>query len=101
MSKVSYISAGSSTRVKDGTGTLFGVWVEPFVGSSLVLADNPDLGAAGPNFNSATSVTSTIGFHGPWPTSPAPIFLDAHALRFANALTVAATSSARVSIFYE
>ena len=101
MSKVSYISAGSSTRVKDGTGTLYGVWVEPFVGSSLVLADNPDLGAAGPDFNLATSVTSTIGFLGPWPANPGTEFFDAHALRFANALTIAATSSARVSIFFE
>ena len=101
MSKSSYVSAGSSTRVKDGPGTLFGVWFEPFVGSSLVLADNPNLGASGPDFNLATSITSTIGFHGPWPANPEPAFFDAHALRFANALTVAATSSARVSIFYE
>ncbi len=101
MSKVSYVSAGSSTRVKDGTGVLYGVWFEPFVGSSLVIADNPDLGASGPNFNLSTSVTSTIGFHGPWPANPSPFLFDAHALRFTNALTIAATSSARVSIFFE
>ena len=101
MSKIAYVSAGSSTRVKDGTGTLFGIWLEPFVGSSLILADNPDLGSAGPDFNSVASVTSTIGLHGPWPANPVPVFLDAHALRFSNALTVSATSSARVSIFFD
>ena len=101
MSKVAYISAGSSTRVKDGPGSLFGVWFAPVAGSTLVMADNPDLGASGPNFNALTSVTSTIAFPGVYPASPVPAYFDAHAFRFANALTVAATSSARVSVFYE
>ena len=96
-----YVSAGSSTRVKDGPGTLKGVWFSPVAGSTLVLADNPDLGAAGVNFNNATSVTSTIAFQGTYPASPVPEYFDAHATRFANALSVAASSSARVSIFYE
>lgn len=98
---VAYISAGSSTRVKDGPGLLKGVWITPAAGATLVMADNPDLGAAGPNFNNLTSVTSTVGIHGVFVTGTNPLFFDGFAHRFANALTVAASSSARVSVFYE
>ena len=98
---VAFISAGSTTRVKDGPGLFKGAWIAPAAGSSIVIADNPDLGTTGPNFNSAASVTSTIALPGVYPASPVPVYFDAHALRFANALTVAATSSARVTLFYE
>ena len=97
---VAFISAGSTTRVKDGPGLFKGAWIAPAAGSSIVIADNPDLGTAGPDFNSPSSITSTIAFHGLW-TVVTPASLDGFATRFANALTVSATSSARVSIFYE
>ena len=101
MSKSSYVSAGSSTRVKDGPGTLFGAWFVPVAGSTLLLADNPDLGSGGPNFNNRTAITSTIASLGVYPASPVPVYFDAHALRFANALAVAASSSSPVPLFFD
>lgn len=101
MSKVAYISAGSTTRVDDGPGRLFGIWYDPVAGSSLVVADNPDLGASGPNFNALTSITSTIAFLGVQPTTGLVLDLDAHAFEYQNALTVSASSSARVTVFYQ
>src|SRR5688572_4858528 len=95
-----YIAAGSSTRVKDGPGRLFGFWIAPAAGSSLVLADSPNLGNSGPNFNSPTSVTSTIGFLNQFSVAT-PQYFNAHAAPFVNALTVAASSSAKVTIFFE
>lgn len=95
-----YISAGSTTRVKDGPGLLKGIWVSPVAGGSLVLADNPDLGNGGPNFNALTSITSTIGIHGVF-IAGNPVPLDGFATRFQNALTVSATSSSRVTLLYE
>ena len=97
---VTYISAGSTTRVNDGPGLLKGLWVSPVAGGSLVIADNPDLGASGPNFNNLTAITSTIGNHGVF-VAGNPVFLDGMATRFANALTVAASSSSRVSVLWE
>ena len=96
-----FISAGSTTRVKDGPGLLKSVWITPVAGGSLLIADNPDMGASGPNFNNLTSVTSTIGIHGVFVTGTNPTFFDAFATRFQNALTVSASSSQRVTVLYE
>ena len=96
-----YISAGSTTRVKDGPGLFKGLWVTPVSGGSVLVADNPDMGSAGPNFNALTSVTSTVGIHGTWPASMPPAYFDGFATRFQNALVVSATSSARVSVFFD
>ena len=96
-----FISAGSSTRVKDGPGLLKSVWIMPASGGSLVIADNPNLGAGGPDFNALTSVTSTITNLGVWPATPSPTFFDAFATRFQNGLSIAASSSARVTVLFE
>lgn len=97
---VTYISAGSTTRVKDGPGLLKGVWISPVAGGTLLIADNPDMGAT-PNFNNLTAITSTIANVGTWAASPQPQYLDGFATRFANALVIATTSSPRVSVFWE
>ena len=96
-----FISAGSTTRVKDGPGLFKGAWLTPVAGGSLVIADNPILGNGGPDFNALTAITSTIGIHGVWPASPSPTFFNGFATRFDNALTVSASSSARVTVFWE
>ncbi len=96
----SYISAGSSTRVKDGRGRLFGFWIAPPAGSSIVIADNPDMGTLGPNFNLASSITSTIGAMGQFSVAT-PQYFDAFATPFVNALSISATSSARVTVFFD
>lgn len=96
-----YISAGSTTRVKDGPGLFKGAWITPVAGSSLVIADNPILGNGGPDFNNLGAITSTLGIHGVFVTATNPMQLSGFATRFQNALTVSASSSARVSVFFE
>lgn len=98
---VTYISAGSTTRVKDGPGLFKGLWITPVAGSSLVIADNPILGNGGPDFNNLTAITSTIGNHGVFVTATNPTYFQGFGTRFSNALTVSASSSARVSVFWE
>lgn len=98
---VAFISAGSTTRVKDGPGLFKGLWITPVSGGSLVVADNPVLGNSGPDFNALTAITSTIGIHGVFQASSNPLYFQGFATRFQNALTVSASSSARVSVFYE
>lgn len=93
-----YISAGSTTRVFDGPGRLFGITVSATAGSSVLLADNPDFGASSPNWNSP-SITSTIARIGTFATAN-PAFFDFFSLPIKNALTVAATSSASVTVIY-
>mgnify|MGYP006921331063 CR=1 FL=1 len=93
-----YISAGSTTRVFGGRGRLFGIHVSATAGSSVLVADNPDFGASSPNWNNP-SVTSTIAKLGTFATAN-PAFFDFFGLSIQNALTVAATSSAPVTVIY-
>lgn len=100
MPRSTYISAGSTTRIKSGAGTLYLAHVSPANGSSLVLADTPNLGAAGPNFNLRTSVTSTIAFVGTY-ASAVPDSLDFNGTAFDNGLSVSATSSAAITVVWD
>lgn len=100
MPRSTYISAGSSTCIKSGAGTLYVAHISPANGSSLVLADTPDLGAAGPNFNLRTSVTSTIAFIGTF-ASTVPASIDLNGAAFNNGLSVSATSSAAVTVVWD
>lgn len=100
MPRSTYISAGSSTRIKSGAGTLYLAHVSPANGSSLVLADSPNLGASGPNFNLRTSVTSTIAFVGTF-ASAVPASLSFNGTAFDNGLSVSATSSAAITVVWD
>lgn len=94
MAKATYISAGSSTLVKSGPGVLFGLYLTPANGATVYAVDALNIGAI-PNLN--TDLTGTISrvTYG----AATPDSVDFQGIHFDNGLVVAATSSARITVF--
>lgn len=102
MSRITKLSTGSTTLVKNAPGTLYAVHVFPVNGASVQIADI----ATAPNPTSGGfdfSITSTVsGSNWSYRTqvygsSSGPEYIDFKGLQFSQ-LTVSATSSARVDV---
>jgi len=101
VSKTFFASTGSTYLVKSGVGTFYGITVNPVAGSTFVVADSADLGAAGPDFNLAVSTTSTIMKAGVYPANPVAAHFDAHGFQYENGLSVSFTSTANAVLAYD
>lgn len=94
-----YISAGSNTEVLDGTGQVFRVLASPADGGTLFVFDSSDLGAA-PNYPSLLANPNGNVIVAYPLSATLPTDLDLEGADFTEGLTVAATSSPRISVFY-
>lgn len=92
------IAAGSNTTVKNAPGSLYQVVVNQTGFGTVWLEDAKDLGVA-PNFNASPTATTIAHFSVASNNTPASIEFDP-GVGF-DALTVAATSNTRFSIYYE
>ena len=90
--KYLFISAGSSSSVKDGAGTLYAILSSNPSGGTIRADDAIDLGAT-PNLN--TSGSATIINHGAAELDFGP------GIGFNVGLTVAASSNAKLTVVYE
>ena len=96
MSRYTYISAGSNTTVKSGTGHVLRVLAGGANGGTVFLFDSMSIGAT-PNYPSLKAAgTDLIGFL----ELPATMSNHELGIAFTNGLTVAATSSAPVTIVF-
>ena len=95
MSRSTFIATGSTTLVKTGPGYLYGVHISPANGASLVTIDSLTTSNTGVDFNA--NVTGMISRDGLWATT-VPDFVPFYGVRFDNGLTVAASSSARLTV---
>lgn len=100
MSRKTYVSAGSNTTILSGPGKLYGIHVTPAAGSAVLVADSKNLGAT-PNYNSDADPSGgvLIGRFGPY-SGTSSDFLDFKGAHVNDGITVAATSSARVTVLY-
>ena len=98
MPKSQFISAGSNTNVKSGAGQVYGVNVGGVDGASVFLVDSVSIGAT-PNYITQRSNGSNIAVVGPLGAAGGSV--DLHGSQFMVGLTVAATSSAPVTVIYD
>ena len=96
MSRPTTIATGSTTLVKTGPGYLYGVHISPANGASLVTIDTLTTSNTGVDFNA--NATGQISRDGLW-ASAVPDFVPFWGVRFDTGLTVAASSSARLTVF--
>lgn len=92
-----YVSAGSNTTISSAPGSLYSIQVSPANGSTVVLVNDANLGAT-PNLNS-DSLTGIIGRVGTY-AAATPDAVTFGGIGF-DALTVAATSNARLIVEWE
>ena len=97
MSDVTLISSGSNTTVLSTPGKLYGIHVSDANGGVVLVADAINLGAT-PNYNVATQ-SGLIERIGPLQNA-GPVTVNFHGARLYSGLTIAATSSAKVTAFY-
>lgn len=98
MPKVAYVALGSNTTIKSGAGTLYGVAIGGAAGGTFVALDSVSIGNA-PDYNAiGRSVPSNLAILPGLAATPSYIDLPG---RFSTGLTVAATSNADLSIFYD
>lgn len=95
MSRITFISAGSTTLVASGGGNLYGVAVDKGNGATVLVADSLNLGAT-PDYNAVnqTGLMRSIGTlqtAGPYDAE----FKGAH---FSTGLSISASSTARVTV---
>ena len=93
-----YISAGSNTNVKSGPGNLYGVVAGGANGGTFFAVDSVSIGAT-PNYVTQLSNSSNITAIGPLGAAAAA--WDLHGASFQVGLTVAATSSSPLTVFYD
>lgn len=99
MPRYRYISAGSNTTVVDGPGQVFGVLAGGADGGSILLADTAALGLTVDFPDRALrSFSSNIAVIGPLPATAT--YHDLHGTSFIEGLSVAATSSANITVVF-
>lgn len=94
------ISVGSNTRVKTGSGSLYGIHGYIPEGGTVRVDNSLDLGAV-PDYNNSVTSNATIASYGP--TAAAGVFnvVFTPGVGFDDGLVVAATSNARFTVNYE
>lgn len=96
MSRYTHIATGSNTTVVSTAGNLYSVHIDRGNGGTVLLADSTDLGAT-PNYNTdPTAVIRRIGTI----ADAGPHEYDFKGVHFDNGLTVAASSSASVTVYW-
>lgn len=96
--RYTFISAGSNTTVKTGSGTLYRVTIAPANGTVVRVDDATDLGAA-PNLNAGGA--ATIAYTGTFGSTVPGVLDFGPGVGFNDGLTLAATSNAKLSVVYE
>jgi len=94
----SVVAVGSNTTVKSSPGTIYRVLVSPANGATVWLENSANLGAS-PNFNASPNST-TIAKIGEYANAQPGTIDFGPGIGF-DALTVAASSNARLSVVYE
>lgn len=95
MSTPTYIATGSTTLVQSGPGNLYGIHVDPQNGTQVVVIDSLNAGSITSNFNfDPVGLIARIGTY----ATAVPDFLDFKGVHFNTGLTVAATSTARLTV---
>lgn len=99
MPRSQFVAVGSNTNIKSGTGTFYGAVVGGANGASFYALDSVSIGNA-PNYATlGQSVPSNLAYVAG--ISAVPFQLDMHGVPFQVGLTVAATSNAPMTIFYD
>ena len=99
--RYAYISLGSNTTVKSGSGRLFGVLAggPGMSGGSVFAVDSTSIGAT-PNYVTQRSNSSNLADIGPLPATVGATF-DLMGIGFEVGLTVAATSNTDLTVIYD
>lgn len=93
------ISAGSNTRIKSGSGSLYAIHGYGAQGAAIKAENTLDLGAA-PDLNAVTS-NATMAYFGPLAAAGTFSVTFGPGAGFDDGLVVAATSNARFTVTYE
>jgi hypothetical protein len=102
MAHATLFSTASTHNVFRGTGTYYGVSITaPVAGGTVVLADLADAGATELNLNNPAGITGAFEAFGPLAASPPPTNLPGYGVRVTAGLTVAYTSSTRVTVYFD
>ena len=97
MPLAAYFSTASTHNVFRGQGTYYGFSVNPVAGGTVVIADLADAGAT----VDIHSVASTVESYGTFPASPVPVNVPAPGVHLQHGLTVAFTSTMKVTAYYD
>ena len=99
MSRSTFISAGSNTRIASAGGVLYGITASgPTAAGAIILVQDSVTGlGASPNYNSVAH-TGLIAHVGPLIAGVTSV--PFHGVRFENGLTVAASSNAKLTVYY-
>lgn len=92
-------SIGSNTNYKAGPGQVYGITIAAPNGASVAVVDSVSIGAT-PNYVTQASNGSNVAFIGPL-TAAANFHIPLYGARFEVGLTVAATSSANVTVNWD
>lgn len=94
-----FVSLGSNTTIKTGPGRLYGVTIGGANGGTFVALDSVSIGVT-PNFATlGNAVASNLAFIPGLAATPTQF--DFRATPFEIGLTVAATSNASLSVYYD
>ena len=97
MSRYRYISTGSNTTVKSGAGQLYGINAAGADGDTVFAVDSISIGVT-PNYVTQPSNSSNLAA---MPLTAAPLAIPTYGVPFNIGLTVAATSSSLLTVFYD
>jgi hypothetical protein len=101
MPQSTYISLGSNTTVKTGAGVVYGVGVSGIAnGGTVFLVDSAGLGVA-PSYPAQFANSSNIAVFGTVAAATGPFGQNLWGAHFQRGLTVAATSNANFTVFWD
>jgi len=101
MAKATYLSTASTHNIFRGTGVYYGMHVTPAQGGTVVIMDVRDAGATAINISNPSTAVNPKGYFGQFASSPPPATVDGYGLRIQDGLTVAFTSSMKVTVYYD
>src|SRR3990167_5475363 len=101
MALATFFSTASTHNLFRGDGTYYGVSVSPAAGGTVVLADLADAGATALNLNDPAGISGVFEAYGVFPASPSPFSLEGHGTALRNGLTLAFTSTMKVTVYYD
>jgi len=100
MALATFLSTASTHNVFRGDGTYYGMSVSPAAGGTVILADLADAGAPGLNLNAPAGISGIFEAYGVFPASPPPATLDGHGLGISDGLTLAFSSTMKITVYY-
>lgn len=99
MPKQAFVALGSNTTVQTGSGRLYGLNMQGIAGATAYAVDSTSIGVT-PNYVTQVSNTSNLLVAGPAVAGVQPTE-QAFGAPFSRGLTVAATSNAAVTVYYD